>query len=360
METSAKASPSTRRGTPRANGRPRDAVEELVERAAALRPFPAILDRIRETAADPKKTLADLAHIVEHDIAFSARLLRIVNSAGVALVQRCTSIRHATALLGTKRIVDLATATAAHDLVHKMSRKAPALAAHAVAVAGLARVLASNACVSPDEAFTVGLLHDVGMLILLESGTDDLYEELVDQAYGGEASIADERALLGFDHAVVGTAAMRAWRLPDPFAEVVACHHDWEAALACGGAVPAFVGLVRTADLLVERLDAREAPDADDLEALRNEPAIVHLGLSPEQVAEMWPGLRRVCATERASVEALVGKPTDGELVAAPVVRAVAPAPFEPDDDGVPPYVWAIMGTLCALAVGGGAAIVFL
>lgn len=358
MESSVHAAGSTRRGT-RANGRARDAVEELVERAAALRPFPAVLERIRQTAADPKKTLADLAHIVEHDIAFSARLLRIVNSAGVALVQRCTSIRHAVTLLGTKRIVDLATAAAAHDLVHKMSRKAPALAGHAVAVAALARMLASNACVSPDEAYTIGLLHDVGMLILLESGTDELYEELVDQAYGGEASIAEERALLGVDHAVVGTAAMRAWKLPDPFAEVVACHHDWEAALACGGAVPAFVGLVRTADLLVERLDAREAPDDDDLEALRNEPALAHLGLSPEQIAEMWPGLRRVSATERAGLEALVGKPIDVEP-SATAVRVVAPAPIEPEDDGVPRHVWLMMLVLCALAVGGGAAVVFL
>ncbi len=272
------------------------------EKSAALRakltgvkPFPAVVARVQAVASDPRRTVADVADVVERDIAFASRMLRVVNSAAFGLAARCTTVRHAVALLGTRRVASIATSTAALEMVEQTLGAAPAIVKHAVACGGVARFLASYAGVSPDEAFTVGLLHDVGMLLVLQAG-DSFYEELVDQMGDGEPSSEEEVALLGFDHAQLGAEALRSWGLPSPLPEVVELHHDWNGASALGGSTTNLIALLRVADLLVPRATARLTPEEADLEALRDEPAVAHVGFSPEELVRMWPQIRAAAA----------------------------------------------------------------
>lgn len=272
------------------------------ERNAALRskltgvkPFPAVVARVQSVASDPKRTVADVAEVVERDVAFASRMLRVVNSAAFGLAARCKTVRHAVALLGTRRVAMIAASTAALEMVEQTSGAAPLIAKHAVACAGLARFLASYAGVSPDEAFTIGLLHDIGMLLILQAG-DSFYEELIEQLGEGEPSSDEEIALLGFDHAQLGSEALRSWELPDPLPDVVELHHDWDSAAAFGGTVAAMVAVLRVADTLASRLEARLVPEEADLEALRNEPAVQYLGFQADELVRMWPQLRAAAA----------------------------------------------------------------
>lgn len=330
------------------------------ERNAALRskltgvkPFPAVVARVRTVASDPRRTVADVAEVVERDVAFASRMLRVVNSAAFGLAARCTSVRHAVALLGTRRVASIATSTAALEMVEQTSGAAPVIAKHAVAVAGLSRFLASYAGVSPDEAFTVGLLHDVGMLLVLQAG-DALYEELVEQLGPSvEPSSDEETALLGFDHAQLGAEALRSWSLPDPLPDVVELHHDWENAAAFGGQIASMVALLRVADTLAGRLDARLTPEEQDLDALRDEPAVAHLGFSPEELVRMWPQLRAAASDSpyadgelrvSDSARARVVPPIDGALgdtaADVPLAPVRSPEPvLAPEIAGRPAWV---------------------
>jgi HD-like signal output (HDOD) protein len=273
----------------------------LRSKLTAVKPFPAVVARVQAVASDPKRTVADVAEVVERDVAFAARMLRVVNSAAFGLAAQCKTVRHAVALLGTRRVATIATSTAALEMVEQTSVAGPLIAKHAVACAGLSRFLASYAGVSPDEAFTVGLLHDVGMLLVLQAG-DALYEELVEQIGQGEPSSDEEIALLGFDHAELGAEALRSWSLPDPLPDIVALHHDWESAAAFGGTVAAMVAVVRVSDILAGRVVSRLTPEEGDLDALRNEPAVAHLGFAADELVRMWPQLR-AAATESPYAE---------------------------------------------------------
>lgn len=268
----------------------------MAARLCGVRPFPHVLAKIRVIASDPTRSVADLATVVESDVAFAARLLRVVNSAAMGLGRKCTSIRHAVALLGTRGVANLATAVAALAFVDDASASAPDIGRHAVGTAGIARMIGSLAGVSPEEAFTAGLLHDVGMLMLLQSN-ESFYEELIDQVGdSGEPSVDEERALLGFDHAELGGHVLSSWNVPAPLPDVVMLHHDWEAAAEVGGTIMTMVAVVRVADILWPRLEKYDEPTEEDLELLRAEPAVECLGISPEELIRMWASFKQASA----------------------------------------------------------------
>lgn len=262
---------------------------------ARVKPFPLAVQQVRAIAGAPSSTVVDVARALEQDVGLTTDVLRIVNAPVSGLAQRCTSVRHAVALLGLDRVSNVVAGAAALAFVEGASAVAPSVAAHSIAVAGVARMLASYTGTSPDEAFVAGLLHDVGVMLLLQEN-DYLYEELVEQAGAAEVSLEEERALLGFDHASAGAHAMRAWRLPSPLPDAVQLHHSWNNAVEVGGATLALVAVVRTADALVPRLLENETPTSEDLDLARTEPAFACIGLSREELHNMWGGLRLACS----------------------------------------------------------------
>jgi HD-like signal output (HDOD) protein len=266
------------------------AVESFASQVCAVRPFPAVVSRIHAIAAKSGSSMNEIANVVESDVAFAARVLTVVNSAAMGLVRPCATIRHATTLLGTRGIANVATAVAALVVVDDAS--APEVAKHARTTAGIARILAPLCGMPADEAFTAALLHDIGLLMLLQS-RDPLYEELVDQmGPGAEPSLADERALLGFDHAELGSHVLRRWNVPDPLPESVALHHDIDAAIRVGGHVATLTGIVHLADVLALRVAERCEPDESDDLLLREDRAVAFLKLAPEDLLARWSTFR--------------------------------------------------------------------
>lgn len=335
-------------------------VSALATMVASVKPFPDVVHRVRNAAADSRTTVVDLARIVERDIGIASDLLRLVNAPTSGLAQKCTSVRHAVTLLGMRRVVDVVVSAAALSFVEETSAQAPSIAAHAVAVAGVARMLASLIGISPDEAFTVGLLHDVGVLCILQNG-DLLYEELLEQVGpDSEPSPEEERALLGFDHCVLGGHVLRHWNLPGALPDAVTFHHDWAAAVEAGGPVLAMVALLRVADTLVSRLRASdEPPSQEEYEELAfAEPAFVHLGLRRDELFHMWSGLQNSCEKaqivrnpESAVVEEEVSETRLTSSAAA--ARQSTPADTEAGGPAESNTKWVIgAGMLVAAAIG--------
>lgn len=344
--------------------RPDETPERDLDRVAAnlsisLKPFPTVVSAIRKAACDPRSAAADLARLVESDVGIASDVLRLANAPASGLAQKCMSVRHAVALLGTKRVCSVVDAAAALAIVESASVQHPDLAAHAFAVAAVARLLAPITGVSPDEAFTVGLLHDVGMLVIMQS-EDPFYEGLVEQVGAGEEPTeAEERALMGYGHGALGAAVLRRWNVPAPLPEVVAFHHDWPSAVERGGAVAAMVALIRVAEALLPKLYESAAPSLDDLAPLFEEPAFEHLGLTRKELFNLWEGLRRACDKTHV-VETI--EASAGAVFAPAPLSQVAPVPVASTPAALSVAASpsrSLLAIVAALAVAAAAIVVF-
>jgi HD-like signal output (HDOD) protein len=331
-------------------------VSSLAATLTRLKPFPGSVAAVRKLGDGPDASVSAVAGVIERDVGVATDLLRIANAPTSALAQKCTSVRHAASLLGLRRVCQLVESAAALAFVEQSAAAFPELAARVLSVAGVARMLAPITGLSPDDVFTAALLHDVGMLLLVQSD-DPFYEGLFDaEGAGEEPSVDDELALMGFDHAELGAAVVRNWNLPAPLPEVVALHHDWAAAVEVGGQVCAIVALLRVADALIPMLRSTATPLLDELTPLlAEEPAFGYLGIKREELHQSWDGLRRSC--EKASLLEDV-QPLAMIRTSAPtpaVARAVAPNhDFEPT--GHPQ--WLLVGAAAAVVAGGVLAVV--
>jgi len=332
-------------------------VTSLANTLAGFKPYPAVVEAIRHAAADPNAGVRDVVRFLEADVGVATDLLRVANASSSALSEKCTSIRHAASLLGLRRVVELVASAAALSYVETSTAEFPELAAHALGVAGIARAFAPITGLPPDEAFTAGLLHDIGVLLLVQS--DDLfYKGLIESAgRAEEPSVTDEIALMGFDHATLGEAVARAWNLPPPLPQVIGLHHDWDGALVAGGAICAMVALLRVGDTLMPALQAFPSPSLDDLTPLFDEPAFGHLGLTREELHRMWESLRLGCDRANVVTTTLEAPPLHVEHVRAPQPPP-ARVSFEVETQGRQ-ITWGILGA-AALILTGAAGVAFL
>ncbi len=175
----------------------------------------------------------EIVDIVQVDPAITAKILNICNSPYVAPREPVSSLQQAVSLLGLGQLVNIVwNITLGHLLRLPLGfYEIPpdGLWHHSVTTAVTAQELCrlqSNPAVSEEVAFTAGLLHDIGKIVLnqaLGSDSEKLRESLADE---GVSIVAAERALHGGDHAQVGGDILRSWNLPSTLCEAVAHHHD--------------------------------------------------------------------------------------------------------------------------------------
>ncbi len=169
-----------------------------------------------------------LVELIERDQSLTAKLLRLANSAFFGQSRRVSTVPRAILLLGFSTVRNLALGVKVWEaLAGDVTRKRlEELWAHAVTVAVCAKALAGRlrAC-DPDEAFTAGLLHDVGRLVIAVRFRD-MYWDTVGGAAESEPIEQLERATFGVDHAEVGGWLLEAWALPPIIVEAVRQHHE--------------------------------------------------------------------------------------------------------------------------------------
>jgi putative nucleotidyltransferase with HDIG domain len=208
--------------------------------------IPTVLSRILQLADAENASGKDLIAVIEHDQALTGKMLRLANSAFFGQTRRVATIPRAVVLLGFSTVRNLALGVKVWDALGTgISRsRLDALWAHAVAVGLAAKALAARLHAGdPDEAFTAGVLHDIGRLVLAMRFRDD-YWSSVGGATEVEAVADQENAAFGVDHAEVGGWILEAWSLPTGIVEAVRAHHATELR-------PGVPGLLAIADRLV-------------------------------------------------------------------------------------------------------------
>jgi len=207
-------------------------LRELVMKLDYLPSLPRVYLELNEELRRPEPSLPRIDELIGHDMAMTAKILKLVNSAFFCLPSEISSASHAVKLLGLDTLRTLVLT--AHIFEQFQSRLLTAddvqqISDHSLAVSNSAKKIALLENASPpiqEESFTAGVLHDTGKLILA-SMLEGQYRKVLEHSEKEDIGLyAAEHELLGCNHAQVAAYLFGLWGLPNTIVEAVAWHHD--------------------------------------------------------------------------------------------------------------------------------------
>ncbi|MDQ1395449.1 MAG: hypothetical protein QOG64_708 [Acidimicrobiaceae bacterium] len=188
--------------------RPRGVDSSLVQQRTAItdelarlpaQPFAAM--QVLRLVEDTRASSADLARVIETDPALSARVMRLANAPYYGLSGKVGSAARAVVLLGFSAVRALAVSASSGLLADEVDLGPTGFWSHSVVTAVSASVVARYLGTPVSDAFSAGLLHDLGLAL---------------------PGLSEEH---GLDHAELGGRALAAWRFPRAFVRAVESHH---------------------------------------------------------------------------------------------------------------------------------------
>lgn len=205
-------------------GEQKNAAENLLRRLPAL---PTVSARLLGMMGRSDVNLKEVSDLIVSDAALTGEILRLANSAMFSSRSEVRSILHALAVLGTEKVKGLACTVALRSYLGN-ALQIPALKRcwrHNLATAVVASEIADWARQDSGEAYTAGILHDIGRLGLI-AFNPGRYLQLLDRASadGGDLC-AYERDAYGLDHAAAGEWLASSWGLPSFICDAIRAHH---------------------------------------------------------------------------------------------------------------------------------------
>ena len=229
-------------------------VETVMRSMEEIQPIPQVALKILRLINEEEHDIKELTEEIRQDQVICAKTLKFCNSAVFGCIKKIESLEHALAFLGFKNLVKLAISTLMGNFYGRSdagySLCKGGLYHHAVGTAIISEKLANlTAKVKPGLAFTAGLLHDIGKVVLdqyIASAYPLFYRQLFEEETDFSAA---EKTNLGIDHTQVGGDLAVRWSLPDSLIDTIRHHHKPE------NAVRNFelTHIVYLADLLMSR-----------------------------------------------------------------------------------------------------------
>lgn len=274
-----------------------DKTNQYIDRLKRLPPAPTVATELLVLFGDPNNNLERIVELIKHDPALTAKILRHHNSDFYGDSEPTTDMFEAVKHLGFYQVYCM-VATLVSDGVMALGEgnggfDTNRLWRHSVITAVAAGILARRVGEPEGAAFTAGLLHDIGKLILA-SVEGERYAELMNRVHASHTNLRwAELAEFDVDHATVGAELLVRWGLPDNIAVAVRLHNGSPSA---GKPFEKLIALVQIASDLAAQMDTADFQAAPA--ALSHGEARSLLGLTPEDVpaliGEIQEGLKRV------------------------------------------------------------------
>jgi len=192
--------------------------------------MPQTVFKVREVIADPSSSFKELSEVLGTDQAMATRVLRIANSTYYGLSGKISSIQQASIVLGHNTLGELMTMAGTSGLLgNKLEGyglEAGDLWRHSLGVAFGSKIIANKKNpASANDAFTAGLIHDAGKLILDRHILErkEAFEEFM--ADGQQSFLSAEKQILGFDHSEIASEVCKSWRVPQTLTTAIRYHH---------------------------------------------------------------------------------------------------------------------------------------
>jgi HD-like signal output (HDOD) protein len=202
----------------------------LIGEIDGLPAVPAICQELNRMLGKPDFSMREVASVVEKDPAVCAKILQLVNSSFFGVGRKITQVHDAVSYLGTSMLKNLVTSV---TLWRTLEGVRPAAIGQLQRVHGscqrvgaLARLMMGKDRARSEEAFISGLLHDIGLTLLI-AYLPERYDRIsAEMLKTGLSFYEVERSLYTVDHAEIGAHLLDAWGLPFQILESVAFHHS--------------------------------------------------------------------------------------------------------------------------------------
>lgn len=210
-----------------------DRLKSTIAQIGSLPPVPDVYKRLCEELQSAECSVAAVSRIIETDQAILSKILQLVNSAFFGVRHRVTSAAQASSMLGLQTLKSLVLMSGLFTPMQQASfPKGFSIEEkwrHSAKVGIYAEALCKHESAPKEmaaDAYTAGLLHDAGELILAISCPDD-YVHVRDYGMLNQIPAYEaERKVLGCTHAELGAYLLGIWGLPDQIVEAVAYHHN--------------------------------------------------------------------------------------------------------------------------------------
>ncbi len=209
-------------------------VKQVVSNIRNLPTPPIVFHQIQKVMNDPNVSATHVAAILAEDPAMSVKVLKLTNSAFYGLAREIDSVKHAVVIVGLDAIKNLVLSASVLDMFkgkeidqefHEKHWR------HSLATGFCCRILAkklrSRGMISPDSAFSSGLLHDIGKIVISMFLPNEC--QLVKNERENDTQSADyeiEEKVLGYNHAQIGGILAMQWKLPSLLGESISFHHQ--------------------------------------------------------------------------------------------------------------------------------------
>lgn len=226
-------------------------LQTVVNRVRNLPMLPQIIPELMRVLDNPNASAAEVGKVIAADQALMAKILKLVNSAIYGLPRRISTLSQATVILGFNAVRNTAIAATVFKYFGKFGNSIFfdrwQFWQHSLGCAVASKVIARHSGnQDPEEAFTAGLFHDIGKVVIDQFVHED-FLKICERVRTGNVRMMDaELEILGVSHGQIGGWLVRKWNLPTTLVNAVAYHHE----PALSGPTSRIVAVVHLGDAL--------------------------------------------------------------------------------------------------------------
>lgn len=205
-------------------------LEHVLKRIHTLPLLPTSAMRVIALTKNPATSARELENVIGQDPALAAGMLRQANSAYYGYARRISSLQEAIVVLGSQATQGLAMASAVAPLLKIQlfgyEIEQDGLWKHSILTAMAAKSLCKKLKLPfGDVAFTAGLLHDIGKLVI-SIYVQEVGAYLLEKVTVSKLSYVElEEKVIGYNHAFVGGLLAKSWNLPEDLVAAISFHH---------------------------------------------------------------------------------------------------------------------------------------
>jgi putative nucleotidyltransferase with HDIG domain len=203
-------------------------VYSKIERESRLLTMPEVLAQVLQATDDPNAGIREIAQVVSRDFALTGKILKVANSSFYGRASEVSSIVDAVNVLGTRTVKAIALSVSVYDFCSRLKTQLDMkdFWRHSLEIAILAEHMAKKLKYkSPEEAFVIGLITDIGIPIL-DAAYPSEYQQVWQHIQKGKDILKVEESFLGTNHARVGAFLFTKWSFPKSIVDCVEEHHQ--------------------------------------------------------------------------------------------------------------------------------------